>query len=446
MRIESHFTLLIYPFRHAIVDAEAVPRLAVLDDRWRPWWRRLDGPALGRALDDTYFFLPHIRRHLLFPEVALLASDPAAQVKDAERVAHMPASSLVTLLAQERLRGASVLRLTLDAGVLATLQPLRLESAPDASGQPAGSFPVRIDWIDVVLFPQEVGVLVIKVSLDEAGPTADRVNDFLYDLRYVHAPAVDWRLPAFRCATGPPFGARDPVDFLLQGVAADTDVTDGSIDTYLPRANAVTGPRRYSATDHGQIYGQIFRQYSYGCLDERVPEAGRGTGPALFASPPQRILYELATVTQTADADYAPHPRALSRLLERGHIALWANWEGLALHDNVVFLGTRPSAFTRKTLPHNVEMDYFHLYLLTLYQKLRLSFLSGELMRRDVDFVKDRLEASHLWDAYTRFRNHYWFVEVTSKPQGIALFRQFQRGLGVRALHGAVASEVRELR
>jgi hypothetical protein len=447
MQIEGHFTLLIYPFRHMIVGEEGISRLAALDERWGPWWRRLTGPVLERALDDTYFFLPNIRKHLLFPEVALLANDPAAQVKDAERITRMPASSLAALLTQEHQREAAVLRLTLDRRVLEAFKPLRLRSAPETLGGGAGSIPLRIEWIDAVLFPQEVGFLVIKLSLDEARPTPDRLRDVLYDLRYVHAPAVGWQLPSLEVANHPRlFTARDLVDFLLQGIAADTDLSDGSLDGFLDQLHAVAAPRRYSAMDYGQVYGQVFRQYSYGCLDERVPEAARGRAAALFASSAERVLYELATLSQTEDADQSPRREALVRVFERGHIALWENWQGLALHDNVVFLGTRPSDFTRKTLAHNVEVDYFHLFLLTLYQKLRLSFLSGELMRRDIDFVKNHREASGLWDAYTRFRNHYWFVEVTSRPQGIILYRQFQRGLGVRTLHRAVATEVRALR
>ena len=441
LRIEGHFVLLIYPFRHAVADDQAGPRLARLDARWRPWWTRLRGAGqLERALDDTYFFLPHIRRQLLFPEVALLSSDVTTHPREAEQLAGLSASSLATRLAAEGLRRSSVLRLTCDPGTLAA--GLRLE--PRGSD---ASFPVRVDWIDLVLFPQEVGFLVLKVALDEPAPSLDRLSDFLYELRFVHPPTVGWRLPAWRRKDPAlEFEARDLVDFLLQGVAEDTDVVAESLDEFVTRTGAASPVRRYSTSQRGQVYGQMFRQYSYGCLLEAEAPAAEPHLEGLFDSPLERALYELATASRVSEPDSAPHPRGLARLLERGRIALWANWQGLALHDNVAFLGRGPSPFTERVLPHNVESDYFPLYLLTLYQKIRLSFMSGELMRRDVDWASNQREARKLWHAYTRFRNHYWFVEVTTRPQGIALYRQFQRGLGVRALHGAVRSEVRELR
>ena len=35
----------------------------------------------------------------------------------------------------------------------------------------------------------------------------------------------------------------------------------------------------------------------------------------------------------------------------------------MTLHSNVVFLGTRETGFTQYALGHNVESDYFTLYL-----------------------------------------------------------------------------------
>jgi hypothetical protein len=63
------------------------------------------------------------------------------------------------------------------------------------------------------------------------------------------------------------------------------------------------------------------------------------------------------------------------------------------LHDNVVLLGTRQSRFTRHNLAPNLESDYFHLYLLTSYQKMRLSLLSGELMRAGANLHSNLREA-----------------------------------------------------
>jgi hypothetical protein len=117
----------------------------------------------------------------------------------------------------------------------------------------------------------------------------------------------------------------------------------------------------------------------------------------------------------------------------------------MALHDNVLFLGTVPTRFTRHSFRRNVENDYFNLYLLTFYQKMRLSLMSGELMRRDRDLHRNLREARALSDAFVMFRNHYWVAEVTLKLQGAELYRRFQRGLDAFSLYEAVSDEVREL-
>ncbi len=131
--------------------------------------------------------------------------------------------------------------------------------------------------------------------------------------------------------------------------------------------------------------------------------------------------------------------------MEKGHLALWSNWEGMALHDNVVFLGARSGRIAEVVLPHNVESDYFQVYLVAYYTKIRLSMFSGELMRRGDELHKNLMDARALWDAFTMFRNHFWFSEITFKSQGTAIFRTFQQGLDVEMLYESVSKEVREL-
>ena len=131
--------------------------------------------------------------------------------------------------------------------------------------------------------------------------------------------------------------------------------------------------------------------------------------------------------------------------MRKGRIALWTNWEGIALHDNVVFLGTVATPFTRGGLAENVENDYFYLYLLAPYQKMRLSIFSGELMRHSEDLYRNLKEARSMVDSFVKFRNHYWFANVTFKPQGTTIYQQFQRGLDVKSLYESVSKEVNEL-
>src|SRR4051812_44647619 len=102
-RLASHYSVLVYPFVHAIDADSRWVRLRQLHDVWQPWWHRLASreekypnipqaweqqPAESRgpepkienvrddrevALDDSFFLLPRIRE-LLFPESATPAA------------------------------------------------------------------------------------------------------------------------------------------------------------------------------------------------------------------------------------------------------------------------------------------------------------------------------------------------------------------------------------
>lgn len=460
MKLNPHFTVLVYPFRHVVSDQGRKLRLQGLDERWMPWWRRFDRNGLKRFLDDTYFFLPYVR-NLLFPETTLLAEgDASQQLTTANELSRLSSERLDDeLTRKEMVHGA--LRLTYNPEKLEIFRALTLEfKRSNGQGEVIEEFswPFLVCWVDVALFPQNIGFLILKVRPDEQISSVEQINDFHYYLRQVHAPTIDWQLANWKRTKGEPeltFKSRDLVDFLLQGFTDSFSHPAPTMGAFLDRLNQRGSDSGYSAKAAGQVYGQAFHQYSYGCLEglsqqdsgttnqrSSVPAEGKSR---LFASPVERALYELATCTQTSDPDYQPHPTGLKRIMEKGHIALWANWEGMALHDNVVFLGTLPTLFTTNALPHNVESDYFQLYLLTLYQKFRLSFLSGELMRRGDDLYLNLAEARKMWDDFVMFRNHYWFAEVTLKPQGTELYKRFQRGLDVLPLYESVGHEVRQL-
>jgi len=444
MQVSRHFIIAVYPFQHALTGRERARRLAALRGRWHPWWYRLDDDALACALDDTYFFLPYIRA-LLFPETELLpATDTRQQLEPARATANMECDDLA-----RRLPSHAVVRLTLDPILLQGWHPLRLHFE---WGSDRFDAEARIQWVDLLLFPQQVGFLAVKVCLQEANPPAERLNDFLYHLRCVHAPKVDWTLawweaPGAASDTTVRFSNRDLVDYLLQGLVEPEPVL---LQQNLSAFLAAPPRSRYTQTGQGQVYGQVFHLYTYACLATPRAETAGTADPEplshLFVTPADRVLYELATCTLVTDPTSAPDPDYLRQLQGRHRLAFWANWRGMALHDNVVFLGTQEDRFTLRDLPHNVESDYFHLYLFVLFQKVRLSLLFGELVRRETNLARNLDEARRLWDAFMQFQNQYWFTEVTRKPQGMELYRRYQEGVGVLPLYEEIKDEVRELR
>ena len=453
------FTLLIYPFRHKLIGTRDRRHLKQLSTRWKPWWRRLvdekGSVPLTRALDDAYFFMPYICK-LLFPETACLrpggdSQEIKQEVERARQLASLPVGQLA-----EKLPPHGMLRLTYDAQALAILNGLQLTFGEEFSAT------VSLKWIDVALFPQHVGFLILKAQLDEPNPTTDKLNDFLYHVRFVHPPKVGWRLAHWNLAMAGQtltFSNQELIEFLLQGFAPGSNDHASTLDAYLSGQHQDNTPRRFSTSEEGQVFGQTLHEYTYACFGtspeaqysqegeaETLPSipGHRNKGP-IFDSTAQRVAYELVTCTQTSLPDYEPHPDGLKQLMANGRIALWTNWEGIALHDNVVFLGTVATPFTRGDLAENVENDYFYLYLLALYQKMRLSIFSGELMRQNDDLYRNLEEARAMVDSFVEFRNHYWFANVTFKPQGTTIYQQFQRGLNVESLYESVSHEVNEL-
>jgi hypothetical protein len=453
MRVKQHFVLLVYPFRHAISGRRRGVRLRHLGRRWLSWLARFDEQGLARAVEDSYYFLPHIRQ-LLFPDLALASStDSAKRRMRLDSVARQPVADIAAQVHPD-----GVLRLTCPAGFLEQLHPLRLVSGrTEGAGAPPDEFGARIDWIDVALFPQRVGFLILKAHLDEDDPPFTRLVDFLRHAQRVQplfagASMPRWLPAGLPAAEG--WTSRDLVDFLLQGLAEGRSALDADLTGFLRRTAADgRAAQRYSESAAGHVYGWTFRPFTYACLDREPGEGaaspahatdGDAEGP--FGSPEERLLYELATCTRTNDPEFLPHRLGLAQLMAAGRIAIWENWEGMALHDNVAFLGFRPSPFLIRHFAHTVEVDYFYLYLLALYQKMRLSLLSGEVVRRGTAVYRNLWEARALAEAFAQFRNHYWTVEVCFRPQGMELYRRYQQGLGVSTLYDAVRDEVQVLR
>lgn len=453
-----NFTLLIYPFRHNLRGGGDRKHLPQLSTSWRPWWSRLvdgqDSESLRRTLDDTYFFMPYIC-NLLFPETACIRPGGGQEIEQEVENARHLANLGVDQLA-EKVHPNGMLRLTYDPAALATWNSLHLKFGEDFSA------PVNLSWIDVALFPQHVGFLILKAQLNEPQPTTEKLNDFLYHLRFVHPPKIGWRLAQWNLTTAGKtltFSNQELIEFLLQGFADGSTEQTQTLDDYLSRPHKDNTTRRFSTTEEGQVFGQTLREYSYACIasppEGQHSEAGEVETPrsnsssrskaTIFGSSAQQVAYELVTCTQTSMPDYEPHPDGLKQLMEKGRIALWTNWEGIALHDNVVFLGTVATPFTCGGLPENVENDYFYLYLLALYQKIRLSIFSGELMRHNEDLYRNLEEARSMVDSFVKFRNNYWFANVTFKPQGTTIYQQFQSGLDVKSLYESVSKEVGEL-
>jgi hypothetical protein len=463
--LAQHYVILTYPFRHHLSGGERRDRLLQLQGRWQPWWQRLDEPQTARALDDTCFFLPYVRE-LFFPEAASLpliaGAQQAAAAQHQQTVRTVRGLGLPQIA--EQVPAESVLRLTCTPEYLGPLKELRLQferKGPDDSVAEKFDAPFEVCWIDAVLFPGNVGFLLLKVRLSEAAPTVELLNDFLYYLRLVHPPTLGWQLASWRGRTdGPSWQARDLIDFLLQGLTEMPDSGHVSLERWLQDAQAAAPHRRWTTTVDSQILGSVFHLYTYACLGavltSGAQQAAAGGSDGLFDSAAERALYELATCTDTRQPDYRPHRAHLADLWQHHRAAFWDNWQGLILRDNVVFLGMGPSPFLLNSLAHNIESDYLHLYLFALFQNAWLSRSFGDMIlpkfhwswrlwRLPGEWWRTRRALPRLLNGFHLFQNRYWFPELTRKPQPAELYRLYQHGLGVSPLYEEVAKQIKDL-
>jgi hypothetical protein len=433
LKVASHFAILVYPFCHTLSnlsDKQRADRIENLKGSWQHGWSRFDPGQMQAALDDTYFFLPYIR-DWLFPETKQLANQDAT-------AKNFPYDA--------------VLRLTCKPESLKSLDTVQLHfERKDKSGKVFDPFRAafHLCWADVALFPHNVGFLMMKVKAKEEGLAVCRLNRLISHLRLVRPPNAEWGTATLRRDGEPDtiFKIHNLIDYLLEGLA---DLPLSPLTAPAAASFGKLHPHQcYTETDFGKVYGQTLNVYTYACLagpaGDEDKTASSGQVEKLFDSPIQQTLYELATCTDTTNPDYAPHPSHVKSLFERGSLSFWNNWEGMALHDNVVFLGTEQSDYVMGELARNVEGKYFHLYLLTLFQKMWLSKMFGELIRRDTDLPRNLREARRLWSEFVMFQNRYWFSEVTRKPQGTELYRRFQQGLNVLALYEEMNEQMNQL-
>jgi hypothetical protein len=448
-----HFTILMYPFRHSISGGFRESRVRSLEPRWCPWWSRLKSDGeLESAIADTHFLVPYVRR-LIHPETSWLpTSERGDQLEVARDLSRMPLTEFAAKLGKHETDN-HVLRLTLSESVLREFRQLEFR-VRDVSAS------ICTHWIDVFVCPQNVGFLAWKVEFLGAGLDHAALREILYYLRIVHPVKPGWDLAKWTTsnrsgATPIEFHSRDLIDFLIQGMTSVGDELDCSLAGFLGQYGQVTRPDLYTATDCGQGYGQILHLYS--CVALAGDE--RDAGDELFPTRADRWVYELATCTDVSDPTYEPHVSVVEQLMADNRIAIWRNWQGMALHDNVVFVGFLPSDaatggsdvsnrskdFILETLPHNVESDYFQLYVLVLFQRTWLSMTFGELIRKGPEVDRNWRDVKEIWSRFVQFENCYCYTEVSNKPQGIYLYQRFQRALGVPHLYVELKEQLKTL-
>ncbi len=443
--VEKHFVVLILPFRHRLSPSTVRDELAAVDGHgaWQHWWTRFDDSGLQRILDDTYFFLPHVRE-MLFPETGLLSlGDASKKLQEARSIQNAPLSKLIGRLGPD-----PVLRLTAGKDLIGALRSTRLVFDADEDRFEAQ---MRVDWADVALFPQSVGILAMKVQIlpdDPSGLNTDQLSDMLYYVHPVHQLTLNWKFAEW-CPEGweTSFSSRDLVDAFLADLGDMEGQRMGSIPSLLKdRLENLRGDgcARYTSTSMGQVYSDAFSYYAFVCLGDDGPPPRQAEPP--YDSLEEQAMFEFVEAADSSDPDFLPSARELERIRAEDSVGPWAAWRGVARGNRAIFLSHTATPFMTNTFAHNVESDYLNMWLLATFQKTRLSMMFGQLVRRSEALYGNLRSAQKMWDAYMAFENKHWFSEVTNKRQGRALYAWMQHAMDAEDIHDELSREVGELR
>jgi hypothetical protein len=264
MHVAAQYTVLVYPFRHALVGRERGKRLRRLAGAWRPWWQRFGaGAALDEALDGTYFFLPHLRA-LLFPETLHLVAPGTPEWQ--EQVARLRACAP----ARRRRRWPGCCRRTRYCASPTTRRG-RPPGCQARGGFPSPAMRARtprccparqtgLTWC----CSQQVGLLAIKLRCLNRPLPVNELTALLAQLRTIHPATNHHTVPTWTYGGGdnPASGtARQLVDYLPRDLAEVTVPAGQPLPRqFSPFAHAELPSS--TSTEPGQVHGQVFSLYT----------------------------------------------------------------------------------------------------------------------------------------------------------------------------------------
>lgn len=418
----SHFSIFIYPFFHPIKDdliENVSPRIY---EKWDSWICRLkDKDQIINALDSTYFYLPFIK-NILFPEFRDLNHKNPSIDKILKKKKTLQESNVLNKhkVSNNIYKNSKIVHLTLNEDILNSISKFEIYDSKKTD-----SLRANFEWIDLVLFSQGIGFILLKTKLDKSNNNISNLFELNDKFSIIEKPFLDFVLPNLRIKSKTELiNTKLLLKFLLEEVLKEKSM-------------------EYLNNETASIYGEHFYLYSYGSIS--IDETDTEADPDYL----KNRLYEYATNAKfgssvTKECTSVPSDNWKEEVL-KNRISLWSNWSGVALKKQIVFLANTNDVFTQNYLPNNLEYDYLSMYVLALYQKIRLYNYNENIIRNELK-VRDRYKAIlKLHESFVEFKNYFWFYEITKKPQGIYLFDKISKALDTKPSFELVSSEIKEL-
>jgi len=170
-----------------------------------------------------------------------------------------------------------------------------------------------------------------------------------------------------------------------------------------------------------------------------------------YATVRDMVLFELATVSDEGASlgwngrkDYQYSTEYVRQMIDGQLVEVWEHWNALMLRDSCVMLSFDPSMplVVNKKHPEQTgqaEDRYYPLYILTYHLRYSLDRMSEELIDAN---LSDAMKSKALREKFIRFRNQYWFHEVTTDFLGREVYEKMKLGIGVDNAYESVKDEV----
>ncbi|MCK4345431.1 MAG: hypothetical protein KAX05_09105 [Bacteroidales bacterium] len=223
-----------------------------------------------------------------------------------------------------------------------------------------------IEYIDLYLFPFEIGVFSFKTIIKEEKITLGLISDFLNKIRHLDTLISLENKGKYISLK----------DFLKNQILADLFLED-----------------------NWTVYNPQLKLYSQIDLKDNIPEKEM-----------DYLLYDMGNVSVIGSAKgvgiFAPSESYLKEQLANNKISVFKNWSALALYDTFTRISTDfPDTFK------SWEYDYFNLYIHCIYIKFFMYLTNSELSY--VTIVDKQTEK--IRNRFIEFINDYHHSHISYK-------------------------------
>jgi len=181
-----------------------------------------------------------------------------------------------------------------------------------------------------------------------------------------------------------------------------------------------------------------------GDWDGTLAAAQKAIG-AGYATVRDLVLFELAVVSAAQTSTGWKGGRSwqygaeyIRKVVDNNFVEIWEYWAGIALRDTCVFVSYD------KSMPiiWQAESFYYPLYALAYHNHYKLDCMSRSIIDYD---MADALNGRKVRDEFQRFRNQYWFQDVTTDFQGVEVYNQMKHGMGMNEQYETVSAEIADV-